>query len=54
MDFDNEKILAFELTNNFLKITNEKEFAYELKSYHLYMPPADGVLLDFIFETGGV
>jgi len=46
VNIDNEKFL--EITNNSLGLV------FELKTYHLYVPPTDGVVLDFIFETGGV
>jgi len=45
--------LAFELTNNDLKFTNMIEFAFELKSYNSSMP-IYAIILDFMFETGGI
>ena len=47
------KILAFELTNDNLKFTNTSGLAFELKSYNSTMPIYT-VILDFIFETGGI
>lgn len=53
---NSENLLAFEITNNDLKFASDRDpnLAFKLKPFHLYVPPADGVVLEFIFETGGV
>ncbi len=66
----NEKILSFELVNDKLKFIMNSEIisfktfnidyvntsevlSFELKSYDSTMP-IYGIVLDFIFETGGI
>ena len=51
---DNTEILGFELREKILKYTNIGEvLSFELKSYHPSMP-IYAIILDFMFETGGV
>ena len=50
---NNTETLGFDLTNNYLKFTNKMVLNFELISYHPAMP-IYGVVLDFMFETGGV
>ena len=46
--------LGFQSINNDLKyINNEEILRFELKSYHSAMP-IYGVILNFMFETGGI
>ena len=49
----NSEILGFEITNDNLKFTNKSGLGFELKSYHPEMP-IYAVILDFMFETGGI
>ncbi len=55
LNFNNDtEFLGFEPINNDLKYTNNGDFLnFELKSYHSAMP-IYGIILDFMFETGGV
>lgn len=45
--------LGFQSNNDLKYINNEEILKFELKSYHSAMP-IYGVILNFMFETGGV
>ena len=54
MFVDNTEILGFELQEKELKYINSGDIlSFELKSYHPSMP-IYAVILDFMFETGGI
>ena len=50
MEILNKENLSFKLSTS----SNAPKLSFELKTYHLWIPPLDGVVLEFIFETGGV
>ena len=51
---NSENLLAYELTSKELSfVMNSNILSFELKSYHAGMP-IYAIVLDFIYETGGI